>query len=288
MERINSDKKQSGSLLDTGSLPLEDFSMDFEIMDITSDNGSPTLNEPFSPMRTGSDDQPPLRQRFGAEMTIIAATSPEIKALNLPITPTFPTGFEFNRSKSFSGFDLSPSSKTVLPGMIRTHSMKERVSFLIDQMDDVDAISSSACPPACHQSASDYHDGDRGKAPFRSLHMDNDLQNNHSPNQENIQPHLSSNTSMPNQQVPMFETPGENNKAIKKPPMYSRRKSLHRRDSTASLPSPAEIAASPISCESQTPRQKNVSFCSSTLPPSSQANSIPLAPKSLHMSSGFR
>ena len=32
----------------------------------------------------------PLRRRLGSEMAILASTSPEIKALNLPITPSFP------------------------------------------------------------------------------------------------------------------------------------------------------------------------------------------------------
>ena len=273
--------------------------MDFEIMDIHSENVTPTPTAPCSPTQAVSDHQPPLRERFGAAMTIIADTSPEIKALNLPITPTFPTGFEFGRSKSFSGLDLS--SKTVLPRMTRAQSMRERVTFLIDQMEDVEAVSSSTNLPPCHQSTAGnvcYNEHRQDKL-LGCLNVEKGLQHGFSRNRENIHPQLNPNAGGPNQQTPTFETPGEKDEAIKKPPLYSRRKSWHRRDSTASLPSPAEIAASPFSCASETPRQKNVSFCPSILPCDTgerdgtshnlhSQTSQPLVPKSLHLTSGFR
>ena len=186
--------------------------------------------------------------------------------------------------------------------MIRTQSMRERVSFLIDQMDDVEAIpsSSSSSPPPHLQytSGSVDNDGRRDNGHFQRLKVEKGWQHDIARNRENIHPQLEANTCQPNQQIPLFETPGEKDQAIKKPPMYTRKKSLHRRDSTASLPSPAEIGASPFSGESMTPQQKNVSFCPSILPPhslygpeereSTSQASQSMVPKSLHLTSGFR
>ncbi len=229
-------------------------------------------------------------------MTIIAATSPEIKALNLPFTPNFPSYLESSRRS----LDLSPSSMIPQPSMTRARSMRERVSFFIDQMDDVEDIPSFASPPPQHKSTCSLYCNEHEDDLLRSLHSPTIMTHHAHRNKENIHPNSMLQT--PNKNTLMVGSRCEDPSLVQKSSCHTRRKSFHRRDSTRSLPSPAEIGASPIACDSETPRHKNASICPIAFPSGSDGvkelstsdcrsnmqPSICMAPKSLHLSTGFR
>lgn len=95
------------SMSSLGSFMSDDFRedpmLDFDL-NLLPPAAKP-LSPPASPSRARANNDV---QRLGAEMSIIATTSPEIKALNLPITPSFPEGMQ-----SFS--EVTPNSSCLLP-----------------------------------------------------------------------------------------------------------------------------------------------------------------------------
>lgn len=262
-----------------------------------NDESTTSLPVPCSPVRVAN----PFRERFGVSMTIIAATSPEIKALNLPLTPTFPTEPEGNHNHCFSSLDLSPPSKTSNPIRPREKSTKERVSFFLDQTDDIkDLVSVTGPSPPSKASSTCYANDDEQDDLLRCLYSPRMFPHHSDENKENIHPNLVPQT--PKKSTLNVGFHPDHPSSVKKSSRHTRRTSFHRRDSTTSLPSPAEIMLPPTTCDSETPLHRNVSLSPSAftydvhdseypMPTECRLNrqqKIKMAPKSLHLSTGFR
>eukprot|EP00934_Nitzschia_sp_Nitz4_P003272 Nitzschia sp. Nitz4//scaffold455_size6260//1007//1717//NITZ4_009181-RA/size6260-processed-gene-0.0-mRNA-1//-1//CDS//3329552298//3262//frame0 len=108
---------------------------------IHTNGGVLAPSSPIPPSRETSESEP-----WKTSMAIIAATSPEIKALNLPRTPSFPEPIPCSRSLSFS-FPVAQSFSEEVPGpaipkpdlMIRSQSeYLPRKSFLSQEPDHED------------------------------------------------------------------------------------------------------------------------------------------------------
>lgn len=92
-----------------------------------------------------SDLQPQSRKRLGAEMAIIAATSPEIKALNLPITPSFPEPMDFghfrtNSTDTYSSVSSSSThqNRTLTPLLAALDDVEDQpMQIFLDETDDL-------------------------------------------------------------------------------------------------------------------------------------------------------
>jgi hypothetical protein len=184
----------------------------------------------------------PGRQRLGAEMAIIASTSPEIKALNLPSTPIFPQGMEsFHHRRNSSG-TFSSCSSTSSAGSRRRGTL----SPLLAAMDDVE------CSPESRVKAEQYamhvDKTDEVVRPFSTSSVPKKRQpkNNEKKHvwfddKENIHPNLFQNKDHGKKPLGFHSSshPYRQSKVHQHPSTH--RQSLHRRGSLANLPSPGEI-----------------------------------------------
>lgn len=240
----------------------DDIDIDFGVFNLDGDDDDNHTPVPSSPIMLSKDDQPPMRERLGT-MTIIAATSPEIKALNLPITPTFPTQLDFTRSNSFSGATTEPSLRIQQPTLFRAQSMRNHVSFRLDTMDDFKGFTTDLRRPSPRRNVSpedSFYQDDGEDDLLQFLYPHEPVPRHPDQNKENIHPNLIPLKS-DKQSLTTFET--EADPSIVKKKGHGRRKSFHRRISYEALPSPAEIGPSPGGLDSKTPRRSNTSMDSS-------------------------
>lgn len=286
--------------------------IDFSVLNFEDAGDGNTPSVPCSPLREVYVNQAPLRERFTTGIAIIAETSPEIKALNLPSTPTFPpTRLDFGRSSSFSfsPAKISPCTRQASGNLNTAQSMRERVALCIDTMGDVKDAPSFTSPPTIEEhptpSSSIYHGDEeddllRAILPEKVPHI---VPYHPDENKENIHPNLI-NEKVEKPKLTLLESRDDDPSLVQKKSRHGRRKSFHRRISCESLPSPAEIGPSSTPLGSQTPRRRTVQFGSSVFNLSrpsleepgmlhehcrtnSQPNMRMLA-KNLQLSTGFR
>jgi hypothetical protein len=238
------------------------------------------------------------RKRLGAEMAIIAATSPEIKALNLPSTPSFPPGLNYHHRRSDSnGTFSSCSSISISSNWSRPN--KGTLTPLLASMDDVERSSSflnQSDPQDMHAFCGGTDDMVRS---FENRDLDTSMDDAKvlvtiSYDNKNIHPNLLPSKNNYNRKKPRA--------SHHRPSKYSKcplpRKSLHRRASYDSLPSPAEIG------QSSSPRVVRRATCGAFpffpsdmdtkkevrrhRPAHHQTSSMRMVPKSMQLSTGFR
>jgi hypothetical protein len=290
-----------GSLSTLASGVSDDLGIGFEAFNL--DDGDHNPITPASPLRKSHVSYPPLRERFGSGMTIVAATSPEIKALNLPSTPAFPpTRLDFNRSSSFSCTPSKVPSRISQPALHRAASMGERIALCIDTMDDVEDPSFPS-PPTKDElttaTSSFYHDDEEDD--LLRIVIPNKVPYHPDENKENIHPNLIQQQSEKASSSPLKNHKNNDDDPSllkKKKSHHGRRTSFHRRISYESLPSPAEIGPSPLSHHKVVQANSNVFHFSlpnldelAAAPHRHHTNpvtSIRMPAKSLQLSTGFR
>jgi len=194
------------------------------------------------------DKSRPLRKRLGTEMAIIAATSPEIKALNLPTTPSFPNpqALNFHDPRTNSNGTNSPCSTL---STCSTDKMEVTLTPLLASMDDVEESSIPAdqseqnAMPIFLDETEDlirsFQNNDLGNLPDKNgRHIKGD-------NKENIHPNLPPTVNGGRKQP--FGMRQTNTKEVPPPKAFPLpRRSLHRRASYQNLPSPDEIGNYPL------------------------------------------
>jgi len=284
---VASNHRRDGSLSSYGSIySVEiDLSMDESI-------------GPDSVVRATTDTRP-TRQRLGAEMAIIACTSPEIKALNLPITPSFPQGMESLHYRSNSSSTFSSCSSASSAGSRKNGTL----SSLLDAMDDVE------CSPVTRDQSDKLamhvfmDQTDELVRAFKTSDL-KDLQKKQPKmdekkrvwfdDKENVHPNLLQKQDHGKRPFG-FQSSGRPYKPTTTLPRpSSHHRSLHRRASWDNLPSPGEI------CEAPKPVRRATSTSIPFLPSDmNQPNYYQLRrsdhqrrgvqlPKSLSLMTGFR
>jgi hypothetical protein len=231
-------------------------------------------SSPSSPPPKASPDSVETPRLAG--ITIIAATSPDIKALNLPTTPAFPTklgyDWEIGSSRRNSVDLLHEFQDVATPNIAkRTQSVRDSTSpFWVDSREDYSYDVAFRRPLARVNSS-------ETSAPVRLYHIDDrddlfvaDLVRGLSypscPEQEeeNINPNVlalgKQSKKKEGQQFIWSDGDDDCFALTGKKILHRRRKSLHRRDSTTSLPSPEEIGSS-----QRTPRRRNLSTTGTAL-----------------------
>jgi hypothetical protein len=233
-------------------------------------------SSPSSPPPKASPDSVETPRPAG--ITIIAATSPDIRALNLPTTPSFPTKLGYDceigssRRKGNSVGLLHELQDVATPNIAkRTQSVRDSMSpILVDSREDYSYDVAFRRPLARVNSS-------KKSAPVRLYHIDDrddllvvDLVGGLSypscPEQEeeNINPNvLTLGKLSKKKEAQQFICPDGDDECFSstgKKILYRRRKSLHRRDSITSLPSPEEIGPS-----QRTPRRRNPSTTGTAL-----------------------
>lgn len=233
-------------------------------------------SSPSSPPPKASPDSVETPRPAG--ITIIAATSPDIKALNLPTTPSFPTKLGYDceigssRRKGNSVGLLHELQVVANPNMAkRTQSVRDSTSPIwVDSREDYSYDVAFRRPLARLNSA-------KTSAPVRLYHIDDrddlygaDLVRGLSypayPEQEeeNINPNVLTLGKLPKKTKGQeFICPDGDDECFSLTGtkiLHRRRKSFHRRDSITSLPSPEEIGSS-----QRTPRRRNLSTTGTAL-----------------------
>ena len=262
IENCSTTGSRSRNMSSFASGQSEDLDIGFEAL-IFDDEHRAVMITPSLPLREPSVRHPPLRKRLGAGMTIVASTSPEIKALNLPSTPAFPaTRLDFSRSSSSSpcscSMDESPSTSPHQPKMSRAQSMRERLSFCIDTMDDVIDFPSLPKRHSREELSADrpfYHDNVddllRYTIPNKVLYHPDE-------NKENIHPNLIQQKSDKARIILDVHDDDDDLSIATTKTRHVRRKNSHRRISYESLPSPADIGPSLLPFDAETPVRGNV------------------------------
>ena len=300
-----SQESRRESFLTLRSCRSDNLDVDFDVLDLLDNDGNRTPPPSSPPVKCGFG-RSSSRERFGTGITIIAATSPDIKALNLPITPTFPTQLESAQSNSFSGFERGPQ-----PTLNRAQSMKNRVSFLIDTVGEDNEYPEFMSPTPGRMTSKDsfYHDDDDddddGEEDYLLRILDPEPVRYHpDENKENIHPNLLQQNSKDKATLTTETQLNEDHFVVKnKKNLHRRRTSFHRRASVESLPSPAEIGPSPGGVGSTTPQSRNLTIdCSSLsfelpelddpfLPrcqPQAVLPGMRMVSKNMQLSTGFR
>lgn len=229
-------------------------------------------------------------------MTIIAATSPEIKALNLPTTPSFPAELDY-------GFSTDSSKKN------RRNNCRLSHGFLDEDARKIPDNSKAERPQSIPETTVFYEDDDRDdlaaqtniffSPPPRATMAREMIVNSSDYNKENIHPNLMNVVEEDTAKTLCLDIEDhEGTFQMTKPKMLVRRKSLHRRDSISSLPSPDAISArshDEAMVLDATPRRCNSSRGNPSFPFFSYEETCPalntgaqMAQKRMQLRTGFR
>lgn len=204
------------------------------------------------------------RNSCGVEMAILAVTSPEIKALNLPKTPTFPEQLFPEHHRSNSNDTLASSTCSSISTSTHGSRQTGTISPLLLSMDRVEE--SPTTPQFIGKDLMEiYVDGTQDLVDsFQNHHLNTSLgssssldigKKNTSQEKENLHPNLlQAKTLNGRKKVTVSHRAGSSNRqttvthqqrGLPKGRYQIRRPSLHRRGSFDALPSPSEIGGSP-------------------------------------------
>jgi hypothetical protein len=207
------------------------------------------------------------RSSWGAEMAILAATSPQIKALNLPKTPTFPKQLFPEHHRSNSNDAASFASSACSSSSTSTHESK-KTGTIPPLLVSVGSGEESPTTPSFiwQDSMQIYVDGTQDLVDAFQNHNLNTsrgsssshhiTQKNKSEDKENLHLNLLPAKTMNGRKKVTVSHRASSNRQTslthqqqRLPPKGSsyqiRRSSLHRRGSFDALPSPAEIGGTP-------------------------------------------
>lgn len=297
METTYPTSSRSGSVSTLVSCHSDEIDTPFDALNLDGSNNHTPI--PSSPHVESRVDQLQT-QDLGERMTIIAATSPEIKALNLPVSPTFPTQLDFGRSNSFSGRSKDPLSKHPTPTLSRAQSTLERVSLNVETVDEVDDYKAWRGDSMRRSAFDDSLYYENREDDLLTMVDPKPIPRHPDENKENLHPNLMQ--AQQDKKTLTIKIEGAPS-TVKEKSLHKRRTSLHRRVSYESLPSPAEIGPSPNGPDSITPQRSNLTISSNTftfdLPeleepptlycrPSAPLPSMHVASKTMQLSTGFR
>jgi hypothetical protein len=225
-------------------------------------------------------------------MAILAATSPEIKALNLPITPSFPQELTARHQRSNSNASASSCSNSSISSCSRPMGS---LTPLLASMDDVEGP--PGLPERFRQTSMHIFvdETDNLVHTFQNHNLDERngdyiQQYDDAEDKENMHPNLIHIKVVPPARKKAF---GKRHVSTQpKPfqrPTYLKRSSLHRRASYDSLPSPEQIGPSPsalLKAMSETFTFSSIDVDADDL----RRNSLLVSslPKSLNLTTEFR
>jgi hypothetical protein len=275
--------RRDSSLSSFGSLPSASSGDDFSVVHLPASPGSPSKSVQ-------------CRRRLGAEMSILAATSPEIKALNLPITPSFPQELTARHHRSNSNASASSCSNSSISSCSRPMGS---LTPLLASMDDVDGP--PGLPERFMQAAIHIFvdETDNLIQTFQNHNLDANgdyiqQYGDAAEDKENIHPNLIHIKVVPPTRKKAFgkrhvTTQQRPPKPFQRPTSL-KRCSLHRRASYDSLPSPEQIGPSPSALLKS--MSENFTFSSIDVDADEIRRTSLLvssrAPKSLNLTTGFR
>jgi hypothetical protein len=227
--------------------------------------GTPFFPSPQNDASHGSFE---ISARGG--LTIVAASSPDMDAVNRLTTPSFPPMLRFD-------FDSTSHHETIEPNILFqefletveaneancAQALRDRFSCFSDTGED-DSSGHAFCSPPSRMNSLEESTGENredsllyhqmGKMSFLN-HPDQDDENIHPNGITPVKPSQKGRKSLVH-----MNGKDEYFIVMEKKHFHSGRKALHRRDSMNSLPSPEEIGPSP-----KTPRRCNVSASQSVV-----------------------